>query len=150
MRREQIVALGLALFSIIYMAGAWNLPRFALATTGVVDAYVLPLILGGLLLLLSLVYFVQSGRTPEGKPIMEGVNIPLLLKLIGATVAYALLLGKLGFIIATSLFLIGTMALLGARPWGKTISIGVGFSVGVYALFVYVLKVSLAQGILPF
>lgn len=149
MRREQIVALGLALFAVVYTVGAWRLPRFALAT-GVVDAYVFPLVLGGLLLLLSILYFLDSGRKPEGKPLMDGVNVPLLLKLMGATLAYALVLAKLGFVVATSLFLTGAMALLGNRKWGRTVTIGVGFSVVVYTLFAYVLKVPLAQGILPF
>jgi putative tricarboxylic transport membrane protein len=149
MRREQRVALGLGLFAIIYMVGAWRLPRFALAT-GVVDAHIFPLVLGALLLVLSVIYYVQAGAKPDGKPLLDGVNLPLLLKLMGATIAYALLLGRLGFVVATSIFLTGTMALLGSRKWGRTISIGVGFSVGVYVIFVYVLKVSLARGILPF
>lgn len=149
MRREQPVALGLGLFAILYMAGAWNLPRFALAT-GVVDAHVFPLILGALLLFLSLVYFVQAGRTPDGPSPLDGVSISLLLKLMGVTIGYALVLGTLGFVVATSLFLTGTMVLLGRRAWVHTISVGVGFALGVYIIFVYGLKVPLAQGILPF
>lgn len=149
MRRDRIVALGLMLFSIIYLVASWDLPRFALST-GVVDSYIFPLILGAVLLVLSVVYFMQSSGPKESTSFMAGVNLPLLLKLFGTTVIYALVLEPLGFIIATAIFLFGNMALLGLRAWVKLTVISVGFAVVVYAVFVYVLEVTLARGILPF
>lgn len=149
MRRDRIAASGLGLFAIIYMIAGWNLPRFALST-GVIDSYIFPLILGALLLLLSIIYFVQSGGPKDAKSFMDGVNVPLLLKLFGTTVLYALILEPLGFVIATAIFLFGNMLLLGLRNWVKLTLISVGFAIGVYAVFVYVLEVSLARGILPF
>jgi putative tricarboxylic transport membrane protein len=149
MRRDQWTALGLVLFALVYMGGAWKLPRFALST-GVVDAHVFPLVLGTLLLLLSAALYLQGARQAKGAPLFDGVNRPLLLKLIGATVAYALVLSPLGFVLATSLFLTAAMFLLGRRKWGSTVAIGVGFSAVVYGLFAYVLNVPLARGILPF
>lgn len=149
MVREQRLAAGLGLFAVIYMVGAWRLPRFAFGSS-VIDAHIFPLVLGGILLLLSAIYFVQSRGKQPAQPLFEGVDKPLLLKLMGASLLYALVLGFLGYLIATSLFLVGVMVLLGRRDWVKTIAIGVGFSAVTYFIFAYVLDVPLAHGILPF
>lgn len=146
---NQKVALGLGVFALIYTGAAWNLPRFAL-TTGVVDSYIFPMILGCVLLLLSAVYFVQSAGQTTSKKILEDVDVPLLLKLMGATVLYAFILSTLGFVIATILFLTCNMYLLGRKKWVSNIIIAASLSLVIYTVFVYVLKVNLAKGILPF
>jgi putative tricarboxylic transport membrane protein len=149
MNREQQVAGGLGLFAVIYLIGAWRLPRFALGTA-VIDAYVFPLVLGGILLLLSILYFIQSRGLKFDKALLDGVDKPLLLKLIGSCLLYALVLGTLGFLIATTLFLMLGMYLMGRRKWATLASVSIGFSIVTYTVFVYVLGVPLAQGILPF
>ncbi|HWI53694.1 MAG TPA: tripartite tricarboxylate transporter TctB family protein [Symbiobacteriaceae bacterium] len=146
---NQKVAIGLGLFALIYTGAAWNLPRFAL-TTGVVDSYIFPMILGCVLLLLSAVYFVQSGGKADTKRMMADVDVPLLVKLFAATAAYAFILSTLGFVIATILFLTCNMYLLGRKKWVTNIAIATGLSMVIYTVFVYVLKVNLAKGILPF
>ena len=146
---NQKVALGLGLFSLIYLGGAWNLPRFALAT-GVVDSYIFPLILGSVLLLLSIILFVQSRGQTQTKPMLQGVDKPLLLKLFGTTVVYAFILSPLGFVIATTAFLTVNMYLLGRKKWLVNFAVAAGLSLVIYLVFVYVLKTNLAQGILPF
>ncbi len=150
MNRDQRVATGLGLLAVAYLIGAWRLPRFALGVA-VVEAHVFPLALGLLLLGLSGLYFFQSARASRAaKPLLEGVNKPLLIKLVATTFVYGLILGPVGYVIATAAFLIATMYLLGRRPWTAIIAWGLGFSSLTYAVFVHVLKVPLAQGILPF
>jgi len=149
MNREQKIAVGLVVFDIIYMIGAWRLPRFALGAS-VIDAHVFPLLLGGTLLVLSAIYYVQSARRPDAKPLLDGVDKPLLLKLVGTTAIYALVLGTLGYLIATSVFLVGVMYILGRRSWRGLVGISLGFSAFTYFMFAYVLSVPLAKGILPF
>lgn len=146
---HQKVAVGLGLFALIYSGAAWNLPRFAL-TTGVVDSYIFPLILGSVLLLLSAVYFVQSAGKAGNKPVMENVDVALLAKLFAATVVYAFILSTLGFVIATIAFLTCNMYLLGRKKWLANIAISAALALVIYTVFVYVLKVNLAKGILPF
>jgi putative tricarboxylic transport membrane protein len=149
MVRDQRLAVGLGLFAVIYMVGAWRLPRFALGSS-VIDAHIFPLVMGGILLLLSAIFYLQSqGSKPKG-PLLEGVEKRLLVKLVGATFLYALVLGTLGYLIATSLFLITTMRLMDYKKWSGAAAIGVGFAAGTYLLFAYVLGVPLARGILPF
>lgn len=151
LNREQKVAIGLALFSIIYLVGSWRLPRFALGTT-VVDSYVFPLLIGFVLLGLSVIYFIVAGRTPKSadKPFWEGIDVKLVAKLVAASFAYAFTLGFLGFIIATSIFLMGSMYMLGTRGWIRLLVTPIGFSFAIYLLFVNFLNVPLAQGLMPF
>lgn len=151
MVREQRIAAGLGLFAVIYLIGAWRLPRFTL--TAVIDAHIFPLALGAILLVLSLLYYLQAGgaeqRKAQQRPFFEGVNKRLLLQLWASTLLYALLLSPLGYLLATSLFLAGVMWLLGVRPPGKLLAIAVGFALVTYALFAYLLGVPLSRGILP-
>lgn len=149
MTRDQRVAVGLALFSVIYLVAAWNLPRFGLAT-GSIDSYVFPMALGAVLFGLSVVLYLQgAGKKPSGR-LLEGTDLPLLLKFMGAVAAYAVIMAPLGFVVATTLFLAAGMLLLGVRKWSLLGIIAVGFAFGVYSLFVFVLKVPLARGIMPF
>lgn len=152
MVREQRIAAGLGLFAVIYLIGAWRLPRFTL--TAVVDAHVFPLVLGAILLVLSILYYVQAGgaeqRKAQSQPLLLGVDIPLLLKLFGATLVYSLVLSPLGYLLSTVAFLIGTMRLLGVSGWVKHIGISVAFSLVTYMAFAYLLGIPLSRGILPF
>lgn len=153
MVREQRVATGLGLLAVIYIAGAWNLPRFALQSA-VVDAHVFPLAQGALLLMLSAIYYVRSSRPravsgPE-QPLLAGVDRPILLKLWGGSLVYALTLSFLGYLIATSLFLAWSLRVLGVRKPVQLGAIALGFSVVTYSIFAYLLGVPLARGILPF
>lgn len=151
LNREQKLAVGLALFAIIYLIGSWRLPRFALGTT-VVDSYVFPLIIGFFLLGLSVIYFFVAGKSTRSadKPFWEGIDVKIVVKLVGASFAYALTLGFLGFIIATSLFLAVAMWMLGTRGWVRLVLTPIVFSFAVYLLFVNFLDVPLAQGLMPF
>lgn len=149
MHREQRVASGLGLFAVVYLVGAWRLPRFGLGTA-VVDAHIFPLILGAILLLLSLLYFLQAGRLAAGRPMLEGVDRRILLALAISTFVYALLLQRLGYLVATALFLGAAMYILGRRGWSALVAVSVGFAVVTYGLFAYLLNVPLSRGILPF
>jgi putative tricarboxylic transport membrane protein len=148
--REQKVAIGLSLFAVIYIVGAWRLPRFSLGTT-VVDSYVFPMLIGFVLLGLSILYFFSAGKskTPD-KPFWEGIDVKIVVKMIAACFVYAFVLGFLGFVIATSLFLAGSMWMLGTKGWGKLVVTPIAFSLVVYLLFVNFLNVPLAQGLMPF
>lgn len=153
MGREERVAGGIGLIALVYMIAAWRLPRFALTTT-VVDAHVFPLTLGGILLLLSLLYFLQARRVaPKSgteKPLLDGVNRPVLFQLVGANLLYALILSALGYLVSTILFIASALLILGQRRWGLVAALSVGFAGITYFLFAYLLQVPLARGILPF
>ena len=85
-------------------------------------------------------FIIFGGRAPgdERKPIVaEGLNwanTAQAISLLGFMVAYALLLRPLGFIAATSLFLIGSSLLLGERRVITLVAISVFAAFAVWYL----------------
>jgi putative tricarboxylic transport membrane protein len=66
--------------------------------------------------------------------------------LIAACFAYMLAFGPLGYILATPLFLVAAMAILGERHWGRAILIAVLFTAIFYFVFAQALGVRLPIG----
>lgn len=66
------------------------------------------------------------------------------------TAVYYAAFEPLGFIIATAIYLLGLMACFHRGKWLANVLTSVLFAVGTYGLFVKVLGVSLAKGILNF
>lgn len=94
-------------------------------------------------------FIIVGGRAPgdERKPILaEGLNrftTAQAIALLGFMVAYALLLRPLGFIAATSLFLIGSSLLLGERRVLTLIAISIFATFAVWYLVEEVLDIVL-------
>jgi putative tricarboxylic transport membrane protein len=65
------------------------------------------------------------------------------------TIGYFLIFERLGFMIATSIYLLGLTSYFHRGKWMSNVLSSLGFSVGSYFLF-KVLGVQLAPGILPF
>jgi putative tricarboxylic transport membrane protein len=57
---------------------------------------------------------------------------------------------SLGYVIATSIYLLVLMAYFNRGKWVANVLTSVLFSIGSYVMFVKLLGVSLAPGILPF
>jgi len=66
------------------------------------------------------------------------------------TFLYFLVFEPLGYVIATSLYLLALMAYFNRGKWVANVLTAVLFSLGSYLMFVKLLGVSLAPGILPF
>ena len=65
------------------------------------------------------------------------------------TFLYFLVFERLGYILATSIFLLALMAFLNRGKWMANVLTAIGFAFGSYIMFVKVLGVNLAPGILP-
>ena len=65
------------------------------------------------------------------------------------TFLYFLVFERLGYILATIVYLIALMAFLNRGKWIANIVTAVGFAFGCYIMFVKILGVNLAPGILP-
>jgi hypothetical protein len=63
-------------------------------------------------------------------------------------ILYALVIERLGFLLATFFFLIIWMRLIERIRWGRLISISVGTTAGLYLIFVFFLEVPLPPGFL--
>ncbi len=146
---DRFIAVGLMLFSAIYLYGAWKLPRFSM--TMAVDAYVFPIAVGLVMLALSALLFFQS--TGEGRPRLFQNLSPAgrtMAILVGWALAYALLIRPLGYLLMTTLFIVGASTLLGWRRWGVALGVALAFAGASYYLFTVVLSVTLPSGILAF
>jgi len=66
------------------------------------------------------------------------------------TFLYFLVFEPLGYVFATPIYLLGLMAFFHPGHWISNVLTAVLFSVGSYVMFVKVLGVNLARGILPF
>jgi len=66
------------------------------------------------------------------------------------TAIYLAFFELLGYVIATTIYLIGLMAYFHRGKWTTNVVTSVLFCVGSYVMFTKVLGVNLAKGILPF
>jgi putative tricarboxylic transport membrane protein len=69
---------------------------------------------------------------------------------MGATLAYVLLVGTLGFFLATAAFLSAFIAIGGYRRWSVVAACGIGGSLAMVLVFMKVVYVSLPLGAGPF
>ena len=109
------------------------------------------LFLGILSAVLLLRGLIQSGR--EGIPISSfgaarGKKRVFLTSL--ALIAFNGLLEKLGFLVATFLFMAFLLVWVSSRPWKVALGTTLFFSLTLYVFFVVLLKVPLPQGLLGF
>ncbi len=94
-------------------------------------------------------FVIFGGRVPGDEPkrvVPDGLqwnHIAQAVSLLASMIAYALLLRPLGFIAATSLFLIGTAVLLGERKLLRLIVISIFASFVVWYLVEQVLEIVL-------
>ena len=83
----------------------------------------------------------REGREPPVRWLALAASVVLL-------VAYAHSLARLGFLVATALFVAAALALLGERGLVRLALAGVAVSVAVFVLFGLVLGVDLPKGLL--
>lgn len=143
--------IGLILFIIaaIYLFLSFQLPNYPYAP---IDADVIPKGLGVLMLILSgALYFSKAIETEAEK---EKRNIPkkellVLLAVFAMIFFYILLFEIVGFIIMTAVFIFFSSWFLGYTKWKTNIIVSILFPLGMYAIFVFALGISLPRGILP-
>ncbi len=108
------------------------------------------LILTAVVLLLEL---LRARKTPtiaaEPDPLDRGAQM-VVAAAAGWTLAYFLVFETLGFVIATTLYLLGLMAYFNRGKWVANGLTAVLFPLGGYLMFSKLLGVTLARGILPF
>lgn len=112
-----------------------------------------PLIVITLLTALSVVYLLQQAmavaRRSVRLPAERFTHMPAAALLVGLLVAYAFVLGPLGYVPTTSIFFVGAARAMGSRHLPRDIVVGVGLSLLVYLTFTRALGVSLPAGVLP-
>ena len=107
------------------------------------------LITAGMLLM----EILRAGKAPAAEhtePAAAPPHWPLLAGIVAWIAVYFAVFTTLGFIIATTLFLLGMTAWFNRGRWLMNILTSVLFSAGSYLMFTKLLGVTLAQGLLPF
>ncbi|PCF96116.1 tripartite tricarboxylate transporter TctB family protein [Vreelandella nigrificans] len=154
---NQWLALVLGLLAAAYLAMAWQIPSFPLPRP--VDSDLFPKVLGGALLLLSVLLFFEKPAPLAGADEIdhEANQGPLLLTPWARVVitalaiaAYALLLVPMGFVLASTLLCVGLTAYYGYRRHGVNLATSLGVVLVLYLTMTRVMDVYLPTGVLPF
>ncbi|THE12655.1 tripartite tricarboxylate transporter TctB family protein [Bacillus timonensis] len=141
------ISLILAFVSIGYLVLAFRLPAYPYVP---VDSDAVPITLGFILLLLSILLFFQKDNHSQGKTKIPTGEKKVILTVLGFVLLFIILLEFLGFIITTAIFIFGNTWFLGYKKWKSNLIVSLAIPLAIYFLFSKFLQISLPQGILPF
>ncbi|WP_449539350.1 tripartite tricarboxylate transporter TctB family protein [Ferdinandcohnia sp. Marseille-Q9671] len=141
------ISLILSLVSIGYLVLAFRLPAYPYVP---VDSDAVPIALGFILLLLSILLFFQKDNHSQGSKKISNSEKRVILTVLGFVLLFIILLEFLGFILTTALFIFGNSWFLGYKKWKSNLIVSLAIPLVIYFLFSEFLQISLPQGILPF
>ncbi len=124
-----------------YLWGSLAIPEISIGDPLGPRAF--PVLLGGLMALLGASLLVWPAAGGEGGAMGISLHTAGLVLLLGA---YGYAIPRLGYPLATFLFLGAASRLLGERSWWVGGGLSVGFSLGVFLLFTKVLDIPLPLG----
>lgn len=139
---NRIAAILLLLLSLLWLYQSFTLKVMFLSDP--VGPKVIPMALAGLLFLLSVLLFFQSEPAVAWPAPGAWANVFVILL---SFLIYGSLLAFLGFMLATSLETAFVSWRFGAR-FGLALLTGLGVSLALYILFVFILGISLPTGTL--
>jgi putative tricarboxylic transport membrane protein len=159
-RKEIASSLVLILFTMIFLVYTTRYPLDNWESPG---PAVFPLILGGVLLILSVWQMIRAllarkapgGAGEKGRGIdglkrflreNEGEKKVVILTVM--LVLYVLLMQWIGFFVSTFLLVILSSRLMQAKDWGRPIALSVGVGLFCYLLFEVWIKLNFPRGIL--
>ena len=161
MKAGKIGSLAFTALAVAYIVGALSIKEPPLRQQLGPEAF--PLAIGGLMLLLSLLYVRMEFQK---KPIIEDEERAAIIgaeeklsgqvdyKVIGIMLALMLVYGltfeRLGYPLATLLMFMDGILVLERKHWKRDLVIALIASFGIYFLFRYVLRVNLPIGVLGF
>lgn len=143
-RADLLIGIGLLVFAVLYYRESLEITvGFAADRLG---PTFFPRILAASLgaCALGLIWRSLRGRSDPGA--LPPVRIGHFLGMIGFTLAYALLLHPLGYVIATPLYLAGLVILLGYRSITGVAGTAVGVTIVLYLVFARALHVLIPMG----
>ncbi len=157
-RKEMTGSLPLVLFGLGYVL--YNL-KYPLDTWGNPGPGVFPLIVGGVLVILSICRSIQicrraqetEGGRNQGRTLRSIIESfktderkPLFL--IALFILYLVMVKWVGFFTSDFLFVVFCSKLIGAKGWGRPIALSIGINLFCYFLFEVWLKLSFPRGFL--
>ncbi len=129
----------------LYLAEALRYPRGSLAQPG---PGLFPLLVGALLLVSAAAIGLEALLIRRDRPVDWPAGVRLRrFGLVGlATLGYIVLLPAIGHPLAGSLLLWVVLRVMGLRPWGLVVLLGVAMALGSYYLFGVLLGAPLPGG----
>ncbi len=151
----KVITLLLPVFSLLYLWQSYLLP----SGNVLIGARTFPLMVGGIMLVVSLILVWQQFRPvaagSEETAVDDEIDIDVenafqdwqaTLVVIGAVFAFIVAFEPLGFVIAITLFLFGLSTFFSPKQWLSNLTVAVCFAVGAYVLFTQGLSVQLPNG----
>jgi putative tricarboxylic transport membrane protein len=134
------------IFTACYLGMSFRLPFGEIDEPG---AAIFPVAVGFLLMLGSVATLWEGWKmdSAEHVDLPAGTGRRRLLRLIGLLLGYFCALPWLGQIISSSLFCMLLMRVLSDISWPRVIAYSLATSIGLYAVFVYLLKVPMPRGV---
>ena len=153
-RSEFGVALFLGAVGLLVLVSALLLPESRIAR-GPVGPGAVPVVVGALLVVSSLVLAVDVWRGGRGEPeggedidLTGGSDWRTVAMLAAAFIANALLIESLGWVFSGAILFWGSAFALGSRHYVRDAVIAVGLSLGTWYLFALALGIVLPPGLL--
>lgn len=142
MRRADLV-IGLALLALagVYYEQSLGIVR-GFASDRLGPAF-FPRLLALVLAVLAVTLIVRAGSGRSDPAPLPPVRAGLFLTMLGLLVAYALLMPRVGFIVATPVLLGAVIWLLGLRAWPALTGTALGITLVLYLVFARALHVLL-------
>jgi hypothetical protein len=106
----------------------------------------LPFWLGLAMAGLALILLVRAPR--GGEWFSKGEGRRRLLAVLALTILFVALLKPLGMVLATALYLVAIVRLIGGHAWWVALAVGVGAAAFNYLVFAHWLRVPFPQGVL--
>ena len=145
MRRADLVGgIGLLIFAAFYFERSFAIST-GLASDRLGPSF-FPRVLATVLALLAAVLMGRALSDRSDPAPLSKVRVTRLFAILTLTVVWALLLPRVGFLIATPLLLGTVMWTMGLRRWRGLIGVSLGMTLVLYLVFVRFLKVLLPLG----
>jgi hypothetical protein len=120
------------------------------------SAALFPQLVAGLVFLLSGAMVFQSlreaknrsGEPASGAAVEQKIHVPRVILFTALIALYIFLIPRIGYFVATPLFMVVMYMFLRAIGFFRAILISLGFSVFIYFLFIWFLKLPIPMGLL--
>jgi putative tricarboxylic transport membrane protein len=149
---DRVILVGIAILAAVYLNATEHLPSLEIGDPLGPKAF--PRLLGGILILTGIFLLVEIIRARKTAPAAAQVNASgtgtylLIAGVVGWTFVYFLIFERLGYIIATSIYLLAMMAYFNRGKWVANVITTISFAVASYWMF-KTLGVTLPPGIMP-
>jgi putative tricarboxylic transport membrane protein len=150
---DRVILACTVILAVVYLYATTKIPSLEIGDPLGPKAF--PNLLGIALLLAAVLLAIEIWGKKERAPavpasqLFDPVIIRILVCVVAWTAAYYAVFDKLGFILATTLYLLGLMSWFNRGKWLVNVLTAALFSAGVYILFVK-LDVNLPKGLFPF